>query len=63
MLDKIWERLIKLIDLKSIITLAVVIAMIIFTAYGIISNEVFISTASMVIIYYFSKKNNDNKGE
>lgn len=50
------KALINLIDLKSIITLAVTIAIIIFTYKGIISNELFVTIAGSVFTFYFTKK-------
>ena len=57
------NKLIKLLDLKSILTVIVVVAMIIFTAKGIIGNEVFITTAGMVVAYYFSKTQKKEESE
>lgn len=49
------EKLIKLIDLKSIITLIMSIALVIGFFNGKISTEVFIPFASMVFTFYFAK--------
>lgn len=51
------EQLAKLIDLKSILTIIVVVAMV----YGYISNrfseELFASIVTMILTYYFTRKN------
>lgn len=57
------EKLIKLVDLKSIITLALTIALIIFTYIGIIPNELFITVTSSVFTYFFTKKSSIEKNE
>lgn len=49
------DKIIKLIDLKSIITLLMAIALIIGFFMGKISTEVFIPFASMVFTFYFTK--------
>lgn len=57
-----WE---KLIDLKSIITIIVCIAMVAFTGLGIIGNEMFIAVGTSIFTYFFTKKkevdSNENK--
>ncbi len=50
------EKIVKLIDLKSIITLCMAIALIVGFFMGRISTEVFIPFASMVFTYYFTRK-------
>lgn len=50
------EKIIKLIDLKSIITLCMAVALIVGFFMGRISTEVFIPFASMVFTYYFTRK-------
>ena len=50
------EKLTKLIDLKSIITFVVIVAMVIFTYLGIIGPELFITTCGAVVTYFFTKK-------
>lgn len=55
------EKLIKLIDLKSIITIAITIALI----YGFVANKIdtkdFLVYVTMVYTFYFTKKK--DKGE
>ena len=57
----LWEKICKLIDLKSIITLALAITLI----YGFIANKIdskdFLVYVTMVFTFYFAKKD-DNKG-
>lgn len=50
------EKIIKLIDLKSIITLMMSVALVVGFFMGEISTEVFIPFASMVFTFYFTKK-------
>ena len=53
------EKIAKLIDLKSIITLALAITLI----YGFIANKIdskdFLVYVTMVFTFYFAKKNNE----
>ncbi len=50
------ERIIKLIDLKSIITLLMTVALVVGFFMDKISTEVFIPFASMTFTFYFTKK-------
>lgn len=50
------EKIIKLIDLKSIITLLITAALVIGFFMDKISTEVFIPFASMTFTFYFTKK-------
>lgn len=52
------DKIKKLIDLKSIITLMLTLSMIAFTYLGIISNELFTTVTASVFTFYFTKKNN-----
>lgn len=58
----IIEKLAKLIDLKSIITLMMSIALVIGFFKGMIPSEQFIPFATMVFMFYFQKKNNNTNG-
>lgn len=49
------DKIIKLIDLKSIITLLMTVALVIGFFMNKISTEVFIPFASMVFTFYFTK--------
>lgn len=53
------EKLIKLIDLKSIITIAMSMTLVIGFFKGLISAEVFIPFATMTFTFYFTKKDSD----
>ena len=55
------DKIIKLIDLKSIITLLMSIALIIGFFMDKISTEVFIPFASMVFTFYFTKSKKENE--
>lgn len=50
------EKIIKLIDLKSIITLLMTVALVVGFFMDKISTEVFIPFASMTFTFYFTKK-------
>lgn len=50
------ENLANLIKVKTIITISMTFALIFCYIRGDVSNDVFISLASSVITYYFSKK-------
>lgn len=55
------EKLKKLMDLKSIITLILTLSMIFFTYVGIIPNELFITTTSAVFTYFFTRKKDNQE--
>lgn len=50
------EKIIKLIDLKSIITLLMTVSMVIGFFMNKISSDVFIPFVSMTFTFYFAKK-------
>lgn len=58
----IKEKLAKLIDLKSIITLLMTISLVVGFFKGVITAEQFVPFATMVFMFYFQKKNNDTNG-
>lgn len=58
---KIRERIAKLIDLKSIITMAITGALIYGFITKMIDAEKFMTIATMIFTFYFAKK--DNKEE
>lgn len=60
---KIRERIAKLIDLKSIITLLIVGALIYGFVIKVINAEQFMMVATMILTFYFGKKdkNEDKK--
>ena len=57
--EKVMNKLAKLIDLKTIITFLVAVAMIIFTGKGIIGSEMFVTVGAMTFKYYFDRKNDE----
>ena len=59
MKEKIINKLAKLIDLKSILTFMVGLAMIIFTANGTIGGEMFVTLGTLTFKYYFDRKNDE----
>lgn len=57
---KIKEKLAKLIDLKSIITIIMILALVIGWFTDKVTSEQFIPMVMMIITFYFAK--NDKKG-
>ena len=57
LLNKLMMQIIKLIDIKSFITLAFVASYIAFTCKGIEVTEQFTSFMSLIIGFYFGSKN------
>lgn len=58
------NKIAKLIDLKSIITILITGSLIYGFLTGKISNEQFMTIATMIFTFYFAKKDNQNsKGE
>ena len=57
----IKEKFSKLIDLKSIVTLIMVIALVLGFAYDKINAQEFIPLVTMILTFYFAKK--DKGGE
>lgn len=59
---KIKDRIAKLIDVKSIITIALVIILCVATVTGIDTPELFNSAVMLVLGFFFGKKlNQDNE--
>lgn len=56
---KIIERISNLIDLKSIITIIMVVALVIGWKYDKVTSEQFIPLVTMILTFYFAK--NDKK--
>ncbi len=56
-----WERICKLIDLKSLITMAMIGCLV----YGFIVNKIetteFIPLVTMILTFYFAKKDDKEK--
>ena len=64
----ILKKIAKLIDVKSIITIVLVIALVVIVTCNIhIADEaiktLFVSTVSSCFTYFFTKKKNDTEGE
>lgn len=57
------KKIADLIDLKSIITIIITIAMVIFTWKGIVSSDMFISVGTAVFTYYFTRKHTEEVKE
>lgn len=56
------EKLCKLIDLKSIVTILMAISLVIGFFAGRITDEQFVPFATMVFMFYFQKNKNDTNG-
>ncbi len=50
------DKIAKLIDLKSIITLILTVALVVFTYLKILDNETFIMAVSAVFTYFFTRR-------
>lgn len=59
---KIKDRIAKLIDLKSIITIIMVLALVIGWGAGKVTSDQFIPLVTMIITFYFAKKGSDSNG-
>lgn len=53
------KKIEKLIDLKSIITLLLTVAMVVFTWRELIPTELFVTVTSAVFTYYFTRKSEE----
>ena len=58
-LKKIGERFAKLIDLKSIITMIMVVALVLGWKYNKVTSEQFIPLVTMILTFYFAKKGSE----
>lgn len=56
------EKIAKLIDLKSIITIIMVIALVIGWYKGMVTSEQFVPLVTMILTFYFAKKGSDVNG-
>lgn len=56
------EKIAKLIDLKSIITIIMVIALVIGWYKGMVTSEQFVPLVTMILTFYFAKKGSDTNG-
>lgn len=60
---KVWEKIglkfAALIDVKSLTTLALMVAFVILSVTGVIAAEQFLQIFLVIITYYFTKANNN----
>ena len=56
------EKFAKLIDLKSIITIIMVVALVIGWYKGMVTSEQFVPLVTMILTFYFAKKGSDTNG-
>lgn len=56
------EKFAKLIDLKSIITIIMVIALVVGWFGGRVTTEQFVPLVTMILTFYFAKKGSDANG-
>lgn len=57
------ERIANLIDLKSIITILMIVALIIGWFMNKVTSEQFIPLVSIIVTFYFAKKDNSSGGQ
>jgi hypothetical protein len=55
------ERIAKLVDLKSIITILMVIALIVGWFQGRVTTEQFVPLVTMILTFYFAKNKKDGE--
>lgn len=60
---EIKKKVAKLIDLKSIITIAMIVALVIGWFMNKVNSEQFIPLVNMILIFYFAKKDNSTGGQ
>lgn len=60
--SKIKNQIAKLIDLKSILTISLIIALIMGFMKDKITSEAFLPIVATIIAYYFTRKDNGGKG-
>ena len=60
-MKEILQKIAKLIDLKSIVTLMITIALVYGFIVGKIKEEQFITLATMVFMFYFQKRSEKNE--
>ena len=64
MWSKVVNKLAALIDVKSLTTLALMIAFVVLSLTGVIAAEQFLQIFLVIITYYFTKATNgDNTGQ
>lgn len=62
-LEKIGTRIAALIDVKSLTTLALMIAFVVLSITGVIAAEQFLQIFLVIITYYFTKAQDKNSKE
>lgn len=60
---EIKKKVAKLIDLKSIITIGMIVALVIGWFLNKVNSEQFIPLVNMILIFYFAKKDNSTGGQ
>ena len=60
---EIKNKVAKLIDLKSIITIVMIVALVIGWFMNKVNSEQFIPLVNMILIFYFAKKDNSTGGQ
>lgn len=60
---EIMKKIAKLIDLKSIITIMMVVALVIGWFYDKVTSEQFIPLVTMILTFYFAKKDSEKGDE
>lgn len=60
-MDLLKEKLAKLVDVKSIVSLIMVICFMVLALTGVIVASDFINMFSIIIVFYFTRENNIEK--
>lgn len=60
-MDLLKEKLAKLVDVKSIVSLIMVICFAVLALTGVIVESDFINMFSIIIVFYFTRENNIEK--
>ena len=60
-MDLLKEKLAKLVDVKSIVSLVMVICFSVLALTGVIVASDFINMFSIIIVFYFTRENNIDK--
>ncbi len=62
MKNEVLKKVAKLIDLKSIITIIMVIALVFGWFKKMVTTEQFVPLVTMILTFYFAKKGSDENG-
>lgn len=60
---KLWDKLAKLIDVKSIMTLLLTVTFCILAMYGKVNSEQFLTVYAVIVSFFFGTKNGQRIAE